>query len=681
MFVYLKMRQMDKFIVCAGFVMKSVFMMLFLLFSEISFADDGGVLNLREWTYGNIYVKEPNDKIALKKELMEVDKDSLRATFIFENTTDEDVVVDCAFPIVVETKGLFRGENDTVSFYDMFYRAYKDSAQFENLSPLGILTLVSGRVLESEERNHNHRGYYCSFSIKYPELKKVVDCVLKKWSFEEYSKYVSDLNLSEESVPAFMFDGCDIVQDGKKVRIENVGMETRLKKAYGDDEFDLIVSLHFHHKLTFPKGKSSKVVITHGIESLNSGGPSSACGINYDFSYNISTGGTWKGEIDTFVVMTPFYMESSCSKFSVFSASNNIYYKNGYKPQKDEVLKFKLEEFDEFFLHENVCALFPAKKEAGFPVSGLNSSDGVKNVSALFDGDIYTYVSVKDWKEAWVDFTLDGYVVGPLIVNGQCANIKNEAFYSLCSFDGYMRPDNYEFQDSVWNNANRVKTVALIRKKTEDEYLFSLEDEYSALASGEGWVSSNCVKRVQVLSPGTYRMKVREIFSGDKGHETGLSEMFFVPIDSALVNMFAGDRRSYSPIFQSALEKYLSYEAFRANWFGDYSYRKLPKQGKTEDHLLDSLYNERYLYGNSNGESDKEISVYTDSYVKPDNKASETSGHGKAPSLGTRSEVSAKSNFSPRVVLVAGVATLILLAAGFAVLHERSKEKGERRKA
>jgi hypothetical protein len=163
--------------------------------------------------------------------------------------------------------------------------------------------------------------------------------------------------------------------------------------------------------------------------------------------------------------------------------------------------------------------------------------------------------------------------------------------------------------------------------------------------------------------------------------QTGFSEEDLDILWSALVNMFAGDRRSYSPIFQSALEKYLSYEAFRANWFGDYSYRKLPKQGKTEDHLLDSLYNERYLYGNSNGESDEEISVYTDSYVKPDNKASETSGHGKAPSLGTRSEVSAKSNFSPRVVLVAGVATLILLAAGFAVLHERSKEKGERRKA
>ena len=50
---------------------------LFYLFIQISvifslMADDGGATNFEDWTYGNIYVKEPNDKIALEKELMVV---------------------------------------------------------------------------------------------------------------------------------------------------------------------------------------------------------------------------------------------------------------------------------------------------------------------------------------------------------------------------------------------------------------------------------------------------------------------------------------------------------------------------------------------------------------------------------------------------------------------------------
>ena len=68
--------------------MKNILSAILLLLATVQlFADDGGTSNFRDWTYGNIYVKEPNDKIALRKELMEVDTDSLKATFVFENTT------------------------------------------------------------------------------------------------------------------------------------------------------------------------------------------------------------------------------------------------------------------------------------------------------------------------------------------------------------------------------------------------------------------------------------------------------------------------------------------------------------------------------------------------------------------------------------------------------------------
>lgn len=35
-----------------------------LCFFAAAFADDGGTYKPADWKYGNIYVKEPNDKIA-----------------------------------------------------------------------------------------------------------------------------------------------------------------------------------------------------------------------------------------------------------------------------------------------------------------------------------------------------------------------------------------------------------------------------------------------------------------------------------------------------------------------------------------------------------------------------------------------------------------------------------------
>ena len=51
--------------------MKKILAVIFTVLSLYSvFADDGGSYYPEEWTYGNIYVKEPNDKIALERELL-----------------------------------------------------------------------------------------------------------------------------------------------------------------------------------------------------------------------------------------------------------------------------------------------------------------------------------------------------------------------------------------------------------------------------------------------------------------------------------------------------------------------------------------------------------------------------------------------------------------------------------
>ena len=103
--------------------MKKSLLLIALLFASLAaFTDDGGSYKPEDWTYGNIYVKEPNDKIALERELLvvehtyigEYDRKSdtfhktsgreVTARFDFLNTTRERVTVPCAFPVVVKTQ-------------------------------------------------------------------------------------------------------------------------------------------------------------------------------------------------------------------------------------------------------------------------------------------------------------------------------------------------------------------------------------------------------------------------------------------------------------------------------------------------------------------------------------------------------------------------------------------------
>ena len=101
---------------------KSLLIIALLSASFAAFTDDGGSYKSEDWTYGNIYVKEPNDKIALERELLVVEHTAIgeydrksdtfhktsgrevTALFDFLNTTRERVTVPCAFPVVVKTQ-------------------------------------------------------------------------------------------------------------------------------------------------------------------------------------------------------------------------------------------------------------------------------------------------------------------------------------------------------------------------------------------------------------------------------------------------------------------------------------------------------------------------------------------------------------------------------------------------
>ena len=60
-----------------------VLLLLTLIVLAVGFADDGGTKYLENWSYGNIYVTEPNKEIALESEFLYVNqkRHTVRALF------------------------------------------------------------------------------------------------------------------------------------------------------------------------------------------------------------------------------------------------------------------------------------------------------------------------------------------------------------------------------------------------------------------------------------------------------------------------------------------------------------------------------------------------------------------------------------------------------------------------
>ena len=512
--------------------MKNILSTILLLLATVQlFADDGGTSNFRDWTYGNIYVKEPNDKIALRKELMEVDTDSLKATFVFENTTDEDVVVDCAFPIQIVLQFYREEDTDTVKIetYNM--------SEF----PSTHWTIALGEKIELLE----DEGSILKLPITISEMTQKLDKKLKKWTMAEYKQYLSDLNLLSDTIPfskqPFYMKGCDIVQDDDIVPIENVAMQTEVRDA------KIFVTFHFHHKLTFPKKKESLVVVSYDLELLEE----DYKGYYRSFVYDISTGGTWKDSIESFIVVTPFEIERSITNFEKIDSEVNIYCKRGYEPQPEEQLNFSLCTNIEF---ERV--IFPKKRNYNSEMSDLKVSADILDSNNLNDGDIFTYISTEDWRKSWIEFSLREYVVGPLVVNGLCAEKVNQKIFKKEFRDedwgGLIFDIPCEIEDTLWRKENRVKQITLTNTKTSESFSFNLSDEYTALASSRGWETSNCVKYLQVLEPGTYRMNIKDIYKVKSATRTGISEMWFFPIPN-LIKSLQEDSKSESPIFYDVM--------------------------------------------------------------------------------------------------------------------------------
>ena len=200
--------------------MKKSLLIIALLFASFAaFTDDGGSYKPEDWTYGNIYVKEPNDKIALERELLVVEHTAIgeydrksdtfhktsgrevTARFDFLNTTRERVTVPCAFPVVVKTQVSVK-KDGTVS------------AEV----PVGNGYMANETVIAIAFGKSGIEG----------TAKEALLSLDKKLRTISAKDYLAELSRTERSDSVMR--PCSIEQDGNNVPILTVGIETTVEK-------------------------------------------------------------------------------------------------------------------------------------------------------------------------------------------------------------------------------------------------------------------------------------------------------------------------------------------------------------------------------------------------------------------------------------------------------------------
>ncbi len=517
----------------------------------VAVADDGGARYPEDWTYGNIYVKEPNNSIALEKEYMYVSGDKIEAVFCFRNTTDSTVVVPCAFPIVVKMP--FRLENDTVM--------------------VGDFQFVNDTILWKIALDKNVRIKRIGYDDKQLQMtKSEIEKYDKKLRVLKYSEYQALYRLwMENDENEKYYKGCSIVQDGSSVELKNVGIETNVvfneseyKYEFGS-EVDLV--LHFYHKLKFQPNSISKVCVNYSVNT-----PEEFYQVNsYQLYYDISTGATWKGGIiGSFVLLTDYRMktnyrmkdgdglkETELIPYRIYSARN-------YKP----LGRFHFYGYDEY-------SNLSLNRE--FPGDGKYTHiQLIKNDSAGFNADGKTESNFAPLVLCdKTDFIINETCIGPFVANGYVDSklTEDNRHLFIDKYEG-LDPDIPKFpKDSLWQKYSRVKTAIL----TNDEECWSdtlhLDDRFPAYPYevnsnfNDGWFGSNAVRNVRLLRPGSYTLAVNDIYKGDSTESVGVSHIWFYPVDKTLVSIIYEDKNSAMPLFSDVWKILnVTVDGVKPNW-------------------------------------------------------------------------------------------------------------------
>lgn len=552
-------------------------------------ADDASAVAYEHWSYGHIKADTPNKQIALEKELMIVTENSIQATFVFRNTTNQHVETPCVFPINVSMR-----MEPSVTEGDSIYSLFGQGSSKPHPWAIGLNTKVTLRPREN-----------CSFSIAKHDFE-AADKKLRKYTYEDYLKRVMELTGTS------YLSGCDIHQNGQIVPIKNVGVETTT--GGNDDIKGMNMNIYFYHFLKFKPYEVSKVVVEYPIESFEL--EYRGCK-EYRVMYDISSGGTWKDNIKSFMVYSTLRMKSISKNPENVTFNNcafsdwKIYYKKDYKPVADDYFLFEGGSCDsylhnasgeqlkerrlDYLKNDSTVKIFAGPDElnpfASFPkkvkplpyVTNVSSSTN-QDISPLFDGNLYTsYVTPTS---SYVEFTLTKPALGPFVSNGFVGNMFNEkVFYGIQAEkkrqleeeDERLTGNHHErivgdydfpmFKDTVWENTSRLKKMTLQRIGASEKETFSLANKYGVLPNErDDWKGVNAVHHPKILRPGTYRLTFDETYNGKRREDVALSEIWFYQYPEDLIAMAEEEKKDSIQIFQD-YDKYIE-----RNWVTDYDF-------------------------------------------------------------------------------------------------------------
>ncbi len=544
------------------------------------FADDGGSYYPEEWTYGNIYVKEPNDKIALENELLFFGPDKAEAVFDFVNTTAEKVKVPCSFPVVMKVP----------------FKTYKGKARPSYSQWTGTIDSVIWEIALGRHIGDPDRGRWLDTLSIDELLTKDKSLLVKKYAeylseldsygvvereYDEKGKRISARRYGDHLKKAY--SGCDITLDGKKIPIQNVGIEVNVEinpksevpeegwNYDTNDEFSyLTVVLHFYHELEFLPSRHARLEVSYSVNSERRSNRRSV----YEGFYDISTGGTWKGSMKRFLVASEMDMvvRNGSTKPKEFSDILNFYLFENYKPSSGEYFVFNSKnDWDE---------VDAPPYERDFPkqdfVSGITSSSFLKgsfkyysmvnwgNSGNLktsdykpersFDSDPYNgWVegAKGDGRGEWIGFTLSKKAFGPFATNG-LARFKYQDDGDFYDSDSPFYGKN---RLGTWLENNRIKTMKLTGTNGTKAAL-NFRDFYAGGIHAPGMPGGlnrryyfNAVENPVILPPGSYRMEIAEVYKGTKYDDTALGEVWFHELSDGLSAFLESEEKSGSTFF------------------------------------------------------------------------------------------------------------------------------------
>ncbi|MCK5674790.1 MAG: hypothetical protein KAH95_15530, partial [Spirochaetales bacterium] len=311
---------------------------------------------------------------------------------------------------------------------------------------------------------------------------------------------------------------------------------------------------HYKHNLYFEPGELSTVIVEYQQDLFHGG---DAMSRDYLWKYVIGTGGTWKGPIGEFIFIKPSKWTGNITGMDIIMEDNflTVLSAKNYEPSRDllyilnlwgyenamkqyEFLENIFPELKKTWTEKSITHIQPSEgvqdfitnikassflpdKLSVFTNTGVILKAGFSPVAA-FDGLAETSwcENVKgDGIGEFIELTLKKDVWGLSINNGFTRLPVKDWLFDIDSgeipFEDKIRDDSNGIKDYFMQN-NRVKKLAIRNSSGETLYNIDLEDQRD----------SQTFPGI-ILSPGTYRFVIKEVYPGTKWQDTCLGEITF----------------------------------------------------------------------------------------------------------------------------------------------------------